>query len=101
MMEVFQRIVDQKHEEEKEEQKILITARKMKSYYKELLSKDISTPTIREYGLSPDGIFLIRHPKVFDYRETKKNGIPQGMVVDVDKFIEEIGLPEEENDEED
>lgn len=91
MLELIKKIVSEKYDEEKEEQKILITINSLKAHYQEKLNVNISQPTLRNYGFCSSGILTLRHPDVFTYKNTGSRSY-RGMVIDVQAFEEEIGL---------
>jgi len=94
LLELIKQIVaDKINSQEDTPNKLLLTVRKTKSYYKEKLDKDISPPTIRDYGLSNDGILLIKYPNVFSYRSEGKRSA-RGMVIDVENMRNKMDLSE-------
>lgn len=87
MLEVFQEIVQEKSDKEK----ILVTTNSMVTHYQIKKNIDLSRPTLRNYGFCSDGFFVTKYPDVFSYRSDGKRKY-RGMVIDVDKFKEEIGI---------
>ena len=71
------------------QERTLITARSMQTHFKIELDKEISIATIREYGVSIDGYFVKKYPRVFSYQ---KQGDPKnwGLVMKTEKFLKDV-----------
>lgn len=103
MKETFQKILQKKIDEKDEDQELvqlLIPTQRMVGYYKFFHDKEISANSLRNYGFANNGYFHIKYPRVFDYNDSGKRK-HRGLIIDVEQFIEQIGLPEGVENEED
>lgn len=79
--------------------KVLVTVRSMKSELKIQKGKDVSTSTVRDYGISIDGYFRKKYSSVFDYQ---KDGKPEnwGLIMKPEKYLREVrGFTDDEIEE--
>ena len=87
-------------EEDQGLERVLIPIQRMIGYYKYFHDKEISGNSLRNYGFANNGYFHIKYPQVFDYNDSGKRK-HRGLIINVEEFKEEIGLPEGVEDEED
>lgn len=82
-------ILEYKAENHISREKILVTVRSIKSDLKIEKGKDVSTDTIRDYGISIDGYFRKKYPDVFNYQ---KDGKPEnwGLIMKPEKYLREV-----------
>lgn len=78
-----------------EEEKILLTTNSIRTHFQIKKNKSLSKPTIRDYGVNPDGYFVKLYPDVFDY---KSDGSPnkRGLIINIENFVEEFDLEKSE-----
>lgn len=76
-------------EENSSQEKVLVPARSVQTWLKIEKDKEVSIQTIREYGITMDGYFVKKYPRIFSYQ---KVGDPKnwGLVMKPGKYLEEV-----------
>lgn len=84
ILEVLTKIV----KENLEENKILITLNSLVSHFEIKKDIEISTTTLRRYGVNEDGYFIKKYPEVFDYKTDSRSN--RGLIIDVINFLKKF-----------